>query len=222
MPIFICTILQNDGLEIVPYTAIEEETDANFEALFNATINRASSAYDKFTKGMVNIDDVCSIKIRENGKSDAIEISKPDMSLAVCIDLNRKFVEIKLNCNSPTPCANQEKQKVDAFSRLMNASKTLSLPDKIAGNREELSGPQNLFNDLIEWVSTFDSGWSPQYKESANKVINCLEMLCGMLTAHMKNLRKMGVPFQCSLRNLVDITNLENTITGNQLSHKKK
>lgn len=102
----------------MPYTAFEEETDANFEALFNATINRASSAYDKFTKGIVNIDDVCSIKIRENGKSDAIEISKPDMSLAVCIDLNRKFVEIKLNCNFPTPCANQEKQKVDAFSCL--------------------------------------------------------------------------------------------------------
>ena len=80
-------------------------------------------------------------------------------------------MEIKLNCNSPTPCANQEKQKVDAFSRIMNASKTLSLPDKITGNREELSGPQNLFNDLIEWVSLFDSGWSAQYKESANKVI---------------------------------------------------
>ena len=142
MPIFICTILQNDGLEIVPYTAIEEETDANFEALFNATINRASSAYDKFTKGMVNIDDVCSIKIRENGKSDAIEISKPDMSLAVCIDLNRKFVKIKLNCNSPTPCSNKDKQKVHAFSRLMNASKNLSLPDQITGNREELTGPQ--------------------------------------------------------------------------------
>ena len=142
MPIFICTILQNDGLEIVPYTAIEEETDANFEALFNATINRASSAYDKFTKGMVNIDDVCSIKIRENGKSDATDISKPDMSLAVCIDLNRKFVKIKLNCNSPTPCSNKDKQKVHAFSRLMNASKNLSLPDQITGNREELTGPQ--------------------------------------------------------------------------------
>ena len=140
MPIFICTILQNDGFEIEPYTAIEEETDADFEALFNATINRASSAYDKFTKGMVNIDDVCSIKIRENGKSDATDISKPDMSLAVCLDLNQKFVKIKLNCNSPTPFSN--KQKVHAFSRLMNASKNLSLPDKITGNREELTGPQ--------------------------------------------------------------------------------
>ena len=91
---------------------------------------------------MVNIDDVCSIKIRENGKSDATDISKPDMSLAVCIDLNQKFVKIKLNCNSPTPCSNKDKQKVHAFSRLMNASKNLSLPDQITGNREELTGPQ--------------------------------------------------------------------------------
>ena len=76
----------------------------------------------------------------------------------------------------------------------MNASKTLSLPDKITGNREELSGPQNLFNDLIEWVSTFDSGWSPQYKESANKVINCLRNALWYVDSSYEKFKENGCP----------------------------
>lgn len=194
MPVFICKIVQNAGSDIVPFTAIELEADDTFETLFDATIKRISTAYEKYTKGLVNIDDVCSIKIKENANGDVVEISKPDMSLGICLDLNRKFVEMKLKCSSEPPCSKQDKHKVDAFSRLMNASKTYSLPEKISGKREELKGPQRLFNDLIEWASNFDNGWSTQYMPSATKVLTCLRNALWYVDNSHDKFRESGCP----------------------------
>lgn len=43
-------------------------------------MQKTSTAYEKFMNGLVNIDDVCSFKIKEIPYSDAVEILRLDMS----------------------------------------------------------------------------------------------------------------------------------------------
>lgn len=55
--------------------------------------------------------------------SDAVEILRQGISLAICKELNQKF-EMNLNCNL-TPHSKQDVQSVNVFSRLMNTFKGL-------------------------------------------------------------------------------------------------
>lgn len=55
--------------------------------------------------------------------SDAVEILRQGISLAICKELNQKF-EMNLNCNL-TPHSKQDMQSVNVFSRLMNTFKGL-------------------------------------------------------------------------------------------------
>lgn len=60
------------------------QAEETFEAFYDATIQRTSTAYEKFSNGLVNIDNVCSFRIKENVYSDAVEILRKNMFLSIC------------------------------------------------------------------------------------------------------------------------------------------
>lgn len=60
------------------------QAEETFEVFYGATTQRTLTAYKKLSNGQVNIDYVCSFKIKENAYSDAVEILRQNRFLSIC------------------------------------------------------------------------------------------------------------------------------------------
>ncbi len=186
---FVIEVRTESGSLVLPKTALVVDLNkvTTFETLFSVlkdTVgDRLPQAIDSVTKVRVFQD----LQKRVEG----IEVPGVATDTQVSVDLQFRGVEFSVysglgSCdtdsnhgNSVTGQTEAGKTKRDAFALLMSTSVEYMLPpkhDHDCGTQmdRKLTGPQQLYNDLIDWLNSINAGWTKACMDSAKAVVNAL------------------------------------------------
>ena len=165
MAALVCIVVSakdTNGNSIFSPVAMCHRITDDFSDLFIAA---ASSSGLEMSPECVNSVNICS----KVGSSDRIKISNINMQLNVAVELDKKMVEYTINsARLPSTSSNS-----NAFTVLMNKSKVYIMPKKYEVNTsskvKKLSGPQQLYCDLIDWAQSTGCGWPSNIVEDSGK-----------------------------------------------------
>ncbi|VDI40563.1 Hypothetical predicted protein [Mytilus galloprovincialis] len=144
----------NNKAYILKNTATQTKC-RTFRELYQEAIERCSDAQSE----IINIK---TIQISKSNSFDdsSIEISDENMVWSICNDLNFKYVQFTIDDGSTATkdASNSKPSGINAFSVLMSSQNELHMPDKpVPLSGKQLTGPQRLYSDIIDWASNIDS-----------------------------------------------------------------
>ncbi|CAG2208678.1 unnamed protein product [Mytilus edulis] len=161
----------NNKAYILKNTATQTKC-RTFRELYQEAIERCSDAQSE----IINIK---TIQISKSNSFDdsSIEISDENMVWSICNDLNFKYVQFTIDDGSTATkdASNSKPSGINAFSVLMSSQNELHMPDKpVPLSGKQLTGPQRLYSDIIDWASNIDQGWSLDTLDTGKEVLSKL------------------------------------------------
>ncbi|CAG2215239.1 unnamed protein product [Mytilus edulis] len=162
----------NNKAYILKNTATQTKC-RTFRELYQEAIERCSDAQSE----IINIKPYKILSKSNSFDDSSIEISDENMVWSICNDLNFKYVQFTIDDGSTATkdASNSKPSGINAFSVLMSSQNELHMPDKpVPLSGKQLTGPQRLYSDIIDWASNIDQGWSLDTLDTGKEVLSKL------------------------------------------------